>query len=366
MGRNWNPGEIEELSLSLLEVPLSVKRKLKRAFGGAGRIFEATAKDLAEAGIPVDHIEAVIRFDRGRAEKEIERVERNGVKMLFSSDTHYPHNLKSTHAPPPLLYVLGDGSLDDPNLSVVGSRRASAYGRLLAREMAGSLASCGFTIVSGMARGIDTEAHKGALDNGGKSIAVLGCGIDVVYPPENGALKKRISESGAVVTEFPYSTPPRKENFPRRNRIIAGLSWGTCVVEASSRSGSLITAEQAIEQGRDVFAVPGNVTSPLSEGTNLLIQRGAKLVRDVQDITDEVPDYLKIRLHAPSTVAKEVDRETDSEILDKIPVDRALSVEKLARRTERSISEILPVLLKLEMAGLVRREPGTCFVRTKR
>ncbi|NQT23051.1 MAG: DNA-protecting protein DprA [Candidatus Omnitrophica bacterium] len=222
-------------------------------------------------------------------DKEIELIEKLGIKVITIDDKEYPSNLKHIYNPPKVLYVKGKiVPKDHYSIAVVGARKSSTYGRETAARLARELAEKSITVVSGMARGIDTYAHRGALESGGRTIAVLGCGINIIYPPENKSLMEEISKSGAVISEFPINTPPLRRNFPMRNRIISGLSFGVVVVEAAEKSGSLITASLALEQGREVFSVPGRVDTRLSRGTLALIKEGAKLVENVDDILEEV------------------------------------------------------------------------------
>ncbi|MFH1784401.1 MAG: DNA-processing protein DprA [bacterium] len=217
------------------------------------------------------------------------------IRILTIKDKDYPANLRFTFTPPKMLYVKGDLSdFDSVAIAVVGSRTPTAYGIKVTRELVGELSRNGVTVISGLARGIDTCAHKAALDAGGRTIAILGSGHYNIYPPENRALAEAICNSGAVISEFPLQAGPRRENFPRRNRLISGLSLGTIVVEAKQKSGSLITASFALEQGREVFAVPGNIYSKCSEGTNQLIKQGAKLVETIDDIIEEIDSFKTI------------------------------------------------------------------------
>jgi DNA processing protein len=245
----------------------------------------------------------------------------------------------------------------------------SDYGGLVAERIAFDLASLGITIVSGMARGIDTASHKGALSAGGRSIAVLGCGIDRPYPSENARLLKSLTHSGCVISEFPMGTPPNKEHFPRRNRLISGLSSGVLVVEAAVESGSLITAQYALEQGKEVFAVPGNITSKTSEGTNALIQSGAKLVQRVEDILEELPHHFRERLALSGKTAHDV-RDRMSHGLAFSDEEKAICtvlssdpkhIDSLVRETNIPAARLLGILLSLEMKGIVRQAEGKRF-----
>ena len=281
--------------------------------------------------------------------------------VLTLADPEYPPMLKAIVDPPLVLHFRGDLSLlVRPSLAIVGSRRASPYGINAAAHLARRLAPAGLAIVSGLARGVDTAAHEAALDAGCTTIAVLGTGIDVVYPRSNARLFRRIAEKGVVVTEFPPGAPPKKEHFPIRNRIISGLSQGTVIVEATARSGSLITARMAAEQGREVFAVPGSIFSERTEGTHRLIQYGAKLVHEADDVLQELPG----RLHAPK--AEEAEPEAPlAEVLAALQRDEASHVETLASRLGRTTAALAESLLELELGGWVRALPGARYVRVR-
>ena len=219
------------------------------------------------------------RPDDEKINNELVKIKDSGIRLITLNDDSYPQNLKSIYDPPPYLYVKGDFKNEDRlSVAIIGSRSATNYGRQITETISKELSSLGITIVSGMARGIDSFAHQSTLDAGGRTIAVLGCGIDIAYPPENKALMKRIRNSGAIISEFPFGAPPEAANFPQRNRIISGLSLGTVVIEAADDSGSLITANYAVEQGRELFAVPGNITSRMSKGSNSLIKKRRKAV----------------------------------------------------------------------------------------
>ncbi|HKE55355.1 MAG TPA: DNA-processing protein DprA, partial [Pyrinomonadaceae bacterium] len=283
--------------------------------------------------------------------------------------------------PPIVIYVKGAWSvcLDQPCVGIVGSRKCSTYGQNAALMLARDLAQRGVTIVSGFARGIDASAHRGALEAGGRTIAVLGTGIDECYPRDHKRLATEILESGgALVTQFPLGTPPVSENFPYRNRIISGLSLGVVVVEASENSGSLITARLAIEQNREVFAVPGNITSRNSFGTNYLIKgAGAKLVQQWQDIATELPPQIAARLLPPPFGEKKKEKsladrlelvppglsQTESLVFRTLTPDSPTHLDALVERSRLPISELTAALLALEMRELIRQLPGRCFVR---
>ncbi len=289
------------------------------------------------------------------------RVRELRASVVTRIDPEYPPLLREIADPPLVLHIRGDISLlAHPSLAIVGSRRASPYAINVAKHLTRQLAPAGLAIVSGLARGVDAAAHEAALDAGCPTIAVLGTGIDVVYPRTNAKLFRRIEEHGLIVTEFPPGTPPKKENFPMRNRVISGLTYGAVIVEATSRSGSLITARMAAEQGREVFAVPGSIFAAGSEGTHRLIQYGAKLVHDADDVLDELPGHLravKPPVSEPESPLREV--------LAALARDEATHVEALAMRLGRPPAALAESLLQLELGGWVEAVPGGRYVRVR-
>ncbi len=282
-------------------------------------------------------------------------------RVIVLGDEAYPTLLQEIIDPPLALHFRGDASLlARPALAIVGSRRASPYGINAAEQLARQLAGAGIVIVSGGARGIDAAAHHAALEAGGATIAVLGTGIDVVYPPSNRRLFQRIEERGLIVSEFPPRTPPKPENFPIRNRVISGLTRGTVIVEATGRSGSLITARMAAEQGRDVFAVPGSIFSAGSEGTHRLVQYGAKLVHDANDVLEELPGGLRAAVGSseePESPLKEV--------LAVLSKDDGAHVDTVAAKVGRTPALVAESLLQLELEGWIRALPGARYVRVR-
>ena len=280
-----------------------VATKLLEAFGSPENVFHARRSELEALRIRPETIESIMARElEARAALELERVKRLGGDILILDDGSYPALLREIADPPITLYVRGqwESSLTQACVAVIGSRMCSTYGANASEMIARDLASRGICIISGLARGIDTAAHRGAMRGGGKTVGVLGTGIDGAYPKENLRLIKEILESGgAVVSQFPLGTPPLKDNFPYRNRIISGLSLGVLIVEASERSGSLITARLAMEQNREVMAVPGNITSANSYGTNYLIKSGAKLVQQWQDVVAELPSEIAASILPP-------------------------------------------------------------------
>jgi len=296
-----------------------------------------------------------------RGEKELASLTGFGAAAIVFEDPFYPVLLKELPDPPPVLYVLGRRELlGKPSVAIVGSRAATAYGRRIAFSLAQSLANSSLTVVSGLALGIDAESHAGALSGKGSTIAVLGCGLDVVYPKQNSVLYKKIAEHGVLVSEYPLGTPPEGFRFPARNRIIAGLSQGVVVVEAAKRSGSLITAQMALDCGREVFAVPGQVDSCKSEGTHWLLKQGAKLVQSLQDIIEELGISVPAGEGGKSTNAPE---DLSGLEPDALVLLRRLDTYPKMRESLLEASGMLPgrfseLLLVLELEGLVEMLPG--------
>ncbi|HIE09258.1 MAG TPA: DNA-protecting protein DprA, partial [Armatimonadetes bacterium] len=297
-------------------------------------------------------------------DEEFKRLEGMGAKVVGIDDRErYPRLLLEIPDPPLCLFVKGDLRPDEPCVAVVGTRRASNYGRLMAERIARELASQGVCVVSGLARGIDASAHRGALEAGGRTIAVLGTGLDVAYPPENRDLQEEIARKGALLTELPLGTMPHPWNFPLRNRIISGLSYGVVVVEAPEDSGALITAATAAEQGREVFAVPGEVMSGKSKGCHRLIKEGAKLVEDASDIVEEIPALSErppLPLLRPPIEGLPPSEARVFECLDLTEKH----VDTIAAEAGLPPAEVVKALTMLEIKGLCKRLPGDMFVRT--
>ncbi|HSB52155.1 MAG TPA: DNA-processing protein DprA [Dissulfurispiraceae bacterium] len=353
--------------------PVTAKRLLA-AFGSPRRIFEASPAELtAVETIKASRAKNIADFSAWRdVDRTMEDIRRSGAAVLTYTSEGYPASLRQIEDAPLLLYMRGTVEEHDRYaIAIVGSRAMTDYGQIMAERLARDLASRGITVVSGMARGIDTAAHRGALRAGGRSIAVLGSGVDTPYPPENKRLYEQLSGSGCVISEFPPGTPPFKENFPKRNRLISGLSLGVVVVEAAADSGSLITARCALDQGKEVFAVPGNVTSPWSEGTNPLLKNGAKLVQGVDDILEEIAPLVKAYLRSSSGTSGQ----GASDPLDKLEIseeEKAICgilgaepkhVDAIAREAQMAPSRLLPLLLSLEIRGVVRQIEGKRFYR---
>src|SRR5260221_13007822 len=359
-----------------------VTGRLLEHFGSAEAIFDAPRRELALLRLPPETVESIASRElHARAEAEIERVRKLAGDILVLDDGVYPALLRETYDPPVVLYAKGawDECLERPCVAVVGSRRCSTYGQNAALMMSRELAQRGVTIVSGLARGIDAAAHRGALEAGGRTVAVMGTGLDRIYPRDHKKLGDEIlNRGGALVTQFPLGTPPVSENFPYRNRVISGLSLGVLVIEAAENSGSLITARLAMEQNREVFAVPGNITSRNSFGTNYLIKgAGAKLVQQWQDIATELPPKFAAKLLPPpfGEMNKEkslADRlafvpeglsGNETSVFNLLSTDSPLQIDTLAEATKLSITQLTSALLALEMRELIRALPGMCFVR---
>ena len=301
------------------------------------------------------------------------------MEIVTILDEDYPELLRQIHDPPPFLYVRGELLPEDQKaLAIVGSRQCSEYGRAVARRISQELARRGFTIVSGLARGIDGAAHEGALSVGGRTLGVLGCGVDVAYPLEHLSLKEAISKQGAVISEFPLATAPVPENFPRRNRVISGLCLGVIVVEAADQSGALITATSALEQGREVFAVPGPIGSKTSVGTHRLIKQGAKLIEGVEDILEEISGQLQPSgpSRSVSTVsAGPPDRQAgpprwsglnpEEQMIYELLSHEPRHVDDLTVQAGRASSEMAGLLLQLELKGAARQLAGHMYIRVE-
>ena len=302
--------------------------------------------------------------------QECERLEANWAKLVTLSEAAYPELLRWLPDPPPVLYMRGEMlPQDGVAIAVVGSRRPSRYGRMMAERFGAELAGQGFTVVSGMARGVDGLAHQGALQAGGRTVAVLGCGVNRVYPPEHRRLYESICGQGAVVSEFGFDTKPDRWNFPRRNRIISGLTLGVVVVEASERSGTLHTAQHAIEQGREVFAVPGRIDVESSRGTHRLIQGGAKLVTGVGDILDELPEAIRAsalqnaKTQAPDEEATPDLSPQETRVFRLLGVEEK-HIESVIEASRLPAHLVASILATLELQGVVRQFPGKYFARS--
>ena len=395
---------ISLIHLNMIQgVGLKTVQVLRDVFGSAERALQATPDELSK----IDRLSpAMCDLLRRKPvqypiERELALIQEYGCQVLtLYNDTAYPSQLKEIDTPPLLLYIRGELTSEDPlSISVVGSRNAKDYGRKVSYRLSYQLAQHGLTVVSGLARGIDTSAHRGALEAGGRTIAVMGSGLSFVYPATNSDLAEKITESGALISEFPMATKPKPNNFPRRNRIISGLTLGTVVVEASNRSGALITARLAGEQGREVFAVPGEIFSEHSTGTHRLINTGAKLINTVDDLLNELPPYVLSRIQSearvgsipdfssqvpvvekgtPNSAATQSSAEAQQPIQSASPPDLtpdeqtvfdaievpSSHIDTIVRTTKLPISQVSSVLLMLELKGIVQQLPGKQFAKT--
>ena len=373
-------------------------RRLLAAFGSAEKSVAATSAELAQIDGLTPDVRQQLIDGRSRAPltQELELIDQHQCHIVTINDNAYPSLLKQIDDPPVLLYIIGEFSIPDiPSIAIVGSRSPTEYGKTTSQQLSYQLAEHGITIVSGFARGIDTCVHRGALEAGGRTIAVFGCGLSIIYPEMNRALAAEIIESGALISEFPMTMPPRGKNFPRRNRVISGLTLGTLVVEASERSGSLITARHAAEQGREVFAVPGQIFSGRSRGTHSLINQGATLINSVDDLLDALPqDYTKVlggesleatrqppsskqsdkaiprqsaakkSTPAPQPKTKVVPNLTPDEqiVLSAMNTD-SVHIDEITRVTQLPIGKVSSLLVMLELKGIVQQLPGKQFVK---
>ncbi|MFH1859541.1 MAG: DNA-processing protein DprA [bacterium] len=337
-------------------------------FGNAEDILSASVAEITRVKGVGEKIAQSIAEKRNQVciDEELKKIDAAKARVITLEDEEYPISLKSIWAPPPVLYVKGCLKEDDRlSIALVGTRSASSYGIKMAERLAQDLVRYGLTVVSGLARGIDTHSHLGAIRANGRTIAVLGCGVDIVYPTENKGLFEQIVQHGAVISEFPMGTTPEKFNFPRRNRIISGLSLGTVVVEASIRSGALITTNYALEQGREVFAVPGGIDSRLSAGNHQLIKDGAKLITCVEDIIEEI-GLLVDTLKQP--IVPEIKKNT-AELIDTekkvylLVGDEPQHIDCFIYNSGMGAGQIASILLQLELKGFVRQLPGKMFVR---
>lgn len=328
--------------------------QLENHFGELEEAWKATPAELKVAGLDSNLVNAITTLRaKISLEAEMEKLERHSVKALTYHDPQYPARLREIYDYPPVLYVRGNLlPADDWCLAVVGTRRATVYGRQVTEEIVTDLARSKITIVSGLAKGIDSIAHQSALAAGGRSIAIFACGLDMVYPSENVNLARSIMENGALISEYPLGTRPRAENFPRRNRIMSGISLGVLVTEADETSGAMITAHLALEQNREVFAIPGSILSPASRGANRLIQEGAKLVRDYKDILEElnltaVAHQIEMREVIPTS-------DTESLLMQQLSAEPA-HIDEVCRKSSLPISTVSSTLAMMELKGLVKQ-----------
>ena len=354
--------------------------KLLERFGSAESVFRATRGELELLRLRPETIQSILNREfYDKAVEEFEKVKNLGGDVLILDDGSYPNLLREIADPPIVLYVKGNWRecLESTCVAIVGSRRCSTYGENASELIARDLAEHGICVVSGFARGIDSAAHRGAILAKGKTIAVFGTGIDNVYPKENARLAAEILDGGgALVSQFPLGTPPLKDNFPYRNRIISGLAYGVLIVEASEKSGSLITARLAMEQNREVLAVPGNITSKNSFGTNYLIKSGAKLVQQWQDVVAELPSEIAANILPPKLDTKDAETESNQPELEPaglnenertiwlaLSTDEATHIDPLLDKSGLNFGDLNAALLGLEMRELIRVLPGKCYAR---
>ncbi len=356
-------------------------RLLLENFGAPERIFHLGEDEIASAGVPRQVARNILEFsDFDPLGRELCELPRIGARLLKWTDDDYPPHLRHIADPPPYLFVRGDAPLSEPKcIAVVGARAASEAGRRMAQRLGLELAAKGFVVVSGLARGIDAEAHQGALDAGGRTIAVMGCGVDVIYPAEHRKLAEAIlANGGALLSELPIGTQPLAENFPTRNRILSGICLGVVVVEAAEKSGSLITARMALEQDRQVFAVPGSPVGGKTRGSNRLLKEGAKLVECVEDVIEEIAPQLGIKLGPPpgSTKATKEKAATSAAnaipdvsneaktVLNNLTGGEKLHIDAIIENSGLNPQTVLRILLDLELRGLVAQYPGKLFSLT--
>ena len=367
-------------------------RLLIDKFGSPERIFTLAADQIAEAGVPRNVAHSIVEFrDFDPLEKELCELPRIGARLIKWTDPDYPPNLRHIADPPPYLFVRGTAKMDETNcIAIVGARAASDAGRRMAQRLGLELAAKGFVVVSGLARGIDGEAHQGALDAHGTTVAVLGCGVDVVYPAEHRKLAEAIVEGGgAIVSELPLGALPMAENFPVRNRILSGLCLGVIIVEAAEKSGSLISARMALEQDRQVFAVPGSPLTGKTRGSNRLLKEGARLVECVEDVLEELAPQLGQPFNfqkaantrpAPAVKPEKASNGTTAEparsphgnepteiiddaksLLHHLTLEDKLHVDSIIEVSGLNAQTVLRLLLELELAGRVAQHPGKLF-----
>ena len=394
---------ISLIHLNLIQgVGLKTVQILRDVFGSAERALQATPDELKKSNQFSSTVCDLLTHKPVLypIERELELIHKYGCQVITLYDAAYPPHLKQIDTPPLVLYVKGKLVPEDAlSISFVGSRNAKDYGRKVSYRLSYQIAQRGLTVVSGFAKGIDTAAHRGAFEAGGRTIAVMGNGLSLIYPATNKDLAEKITESGALISEFPMGAKPKPRNFPRRNRIISGLTLGTVVVEASNRSGALITARLAGEQGREVFAVPGEIFSELSTGTHKLINNGAKLINTVDDLLNELPPYVLSQVQSEVSPVPDMETEPTQEVsVEKSPAEPVPSqpsreaqqpvpappppdltpdekaifdaievpsshIDTIVRTTQLPISQVSSVLLMLELKGVVQQLPGKQFTK---
>jgi DNA processing protein len=340
-------------------------RLLEGYFDSLEQAWIAGPRELTSAGIDSKTTRAIISRRAGISpDGEMEKLERAGIHVINWHHRMYPPRLREIHDPPPILYLHGDILQDDErSIAVVGTRKATSYGREVAGALARDLARSGVTIVSGLARGIDAIAHRAVLDAGGRTIAVFGSGLDIVYPSEHARLAREIAEAGSLVSEHPLGAKPHASHFPRRNRLISGMTLGTLVVEAGERSGALLTVRCALEQDREVFCVPGSIFSPVSRGTNTLIQEGAKLVLNHEDILEEL--NLKVVAHQIEMRGfAQPEDDTESLLLNHVNHE-PIHIDDIRRHTQLPINVVSSTLAMMELKGLIKQVGSMHYIRIR-
>ncbi len=347
---------------------------LIRYFGGPKEVLSASAGELRQVAGLRSSVVTSLRKEPdpsvvAHVRKEMRLIEKGESSIVTILDVTYPSRLAMIPDPPPLLYVRGTlPSCDDHAVAIVGSRKATPSGILMTQELSHSLAAMGFTIVSGLARGIDAAAHRGALTAKAKTVAVVGCGVDRTYPPEHQQLRNEIEVNGAVVSELPLGSPPLPYHFPRRNRIISGLSLGVIVSEASQKSGALLTARFALEQNREVFAIPGAVNNGKHQGAHGLIKQGAKLVEEARDIVEELLPQLdgsfrdQVKNAGFQETASPVFTTKEQQVLAFFH-DDPVSIDEVLTQAPFALAEVMSLLLSLELRGHIQQVPGSCYIR---
>ncbi len=366
---------LDWLSLSLTPgLGSRLTGRLLRQFGSPSEVFRASLTQLEACHLPAVPVRAIHSKQAHQdAEEELARVRTLGCRLLNWDEPEYPQRLLEIYDPPPLLYVRGDpGALNRHSISMVGTRRPTPYGNQVAERLGHDLAARGLTIVSGMARGIDSLAHQGACRAPhGAPVGVLGTGVDVIYPKENKKLFAEVEKRGALISEFPLGTHPAPENFPVRNRVVAGMSLGIIVVQGAQYSGSLITARLGMEFGREVYGVPGNITLDVSFAPNQMIKQGAKLVTSWEDVVEELPTAIRAELfpveettHAErASLFEEALTPGGKKIFRLLGPDESIHVDELVEKAELNSSEVLAALCEMEMKGMVRQMPGKQFIK---
>lgn len=346
------------VALSLAGVSASRFKKLKESYGSIEKIFQLSCMELTSSGITQKAAKSIIEWEKLPWQREMEECANGSIDIITVDNERYPPMLKNIYDPPYMLYVKGQLPRDDMNIGIVGTRHPSVYGVKMSEKFSFELSQYGFNIISGLARGIDTSAHRGALRAHGVTVGVMGSGFDNIYPKENNGLCNRIYEEGAVITEFPKETRPDRMNFPKRNRIISGLSRGLLVVEAGQRSGAIITSNLALEQGREVFAIPGRIDNLTAKGSNTLLKEGAIMIDKVEDILEA------LNLQAEKVIQEETTKEltlNEAGIINSLT--EKMHIEQLIAETGIERQHLYSALMSLNIKGLVEELPGKIFAK---